>query len=87
MTAGEARDQKGAQTDRDKSSAASVRQPPVRLCCMRRHDGPVCPDGKVMCCLCFGRFAVEELNVSDGTPEDVCVACAENERRAAANGW
>lgn len=60
---------------------------PVRLCCGQRHYGAQCPDGKVMCCLCFGRFPVEELNVTDGSPEDVCVTCAANERMAAANGW
>lgn len=36
-------------------------QPPVRLCCGQRHFGPVCPDGKVMCCLCFQRFDRKDL--------------------------
>lgn len=43
---------------------------PVRLCCFKRHWGAICPDGKVMCCLCFDRFEQSELNV-----------CAENERK------
>ena len=52
-------------------------RPPVRLCCGQRHYGAVCPDGKVMCCLCFSRFEIAELNVTeDGTPEDVCRPCA-----------
>ena len=57
--------------------------PPVRLCCLQRHYGPVCPDGKVMCCLCFGRFEVSELSVTvDGDRQDVCVPCAEAEAAA-----
>jgi hypothetical protein len=56
---------------------------PVRLCCMQRHYGPLCPDGKVMCCLCFGRFALGDLNeTEDGTPEDVCRECAAKEAAA-----
>ncbi len=55
---------------------------PVRLCCGQRHNGPQCPDGKVMCCLCFDRFDLASLNVlADGTYEDVCKACAARERR------
>jgi len=57
---------------------------PVRLCCGQRHFGVVCPDGKVMCCLCFGRFTPDELSETvDGDKQDVCVPCAENERRMA----
>ena len=56
---------------------------PARLCCGKRHFGPVCPDGMVMCCLCFDRFEVSNLNVSeDGTPENVCKECAEMEANA-----
>jgi hypothetical protein len=44
---------------------------------MERHYGVVCPDGKVMCDLCFGRFDVSELSVTaDGDKQNVCVACA-----------
>lgn len=58
----------------------SMNEPPVRLCCGKRHLGPQCPDGKVMCCLCFERFEVAELNITaDGRPEDVCKQCAELE--------
>ena len=54
---------------------------PWRLCCGRPHRGSVCPDGLVMCCLCFDRFRVEELHkTDDGTPEDVCIMCAKAER-------
>lgn len=50
---------------------------PVRLCCGQRHYEAQCPDGLVMCCLCFSRFPVSELHVTgDGTPEDVCQGCA-----------
>lgn len=56
-------------------------QAPVRLCCFQRHYGSVCPDGLVMCCMCFKRFKIEELNVADnGKPEDVCKDCAEAEK-------
>lgn len=52
-------------------------KPPTRLCCGKKHYGVQCPDGKVMCCLCFSRFEVKDLNVTeDGRPEDVCVQCA-----------
>lgn len=59
-----------------------LNQPPVRLCCFQRHRGSTCPDGLVMCCLCFNRFPVSELNVVDGLPEDVCRKCAEEEQLA-----
>jgi hypothetical protein len=56
---------------------------PVRLCCGQRHWSAQCPDGLVMCCLCFERFPVEALNVTkDGRPEDVCKPCATHEREA-----
>lgn len=56
---------------------------PIKLCCMKRqseHRGPQCPDGKVMCCMCFDRFDVADLHVTDdGKPEDVCKPCAESD--------
>jgi hypothetical protein len=55
---------------------------PVRLCCGQRHHGPVCPDGKVMCCLCFERVDQEALNRnSEGKLGDVCKDCAEEEKQ------
>jgi hypothetical protein len=42
----------------------------------------VCPDGLIMCCLCFERVPMERLNRPDGWPEDVCVDCAEREKAA-----
>ena len=57
----------------------------VRLCCGKRHYGPMCPDGLVMCCICFGRFGTDQLNKDeDGQLEDVCKECAERERVVAA---
>ena len=51
---------------------------PVRLCCGQRHSGARCPDGLVMCCLCFERVPVDRLHHDhDGTPVDVCRPCAE----------
>ena len=57
---------------------------PVRACCGRRHWTVECPDGLVMCCLCFRRVQVDDLNVVGGHPEDVCKPCAEDEARAIA---
>lgn len=56
-------------------------QAPVRLCCGQRHFGPICPDGKVMCCLCFVRVDQDELHVDpkSGIKEDVCKPCAAEE--------
>lgn len=60
-------------------------QPPVRLCCGQRHLGPVCPDGWVMCCICFERKQPADLNATaNGQKEDVCKTCAEEEKRQAA---
>jgi len=48
---------------------------------MDRHYGPVCPDGKVMCCLCFERFEIKDLNkTNSGIPEDVCQMCHKEEQ-------
>jgi hypothetical protein len=51
--------------------------PPVRLCCGQPHSGAMCPDGKVMCCICFSRFPVGELHTDpvDGKKVDVCKGC------------
>lgn len=64
---------------------------PIRVCCGERHHGPVCPDGLVMCCLCFKRVPRERLNVleeGDGTEissapiyEDACRTCRARESR------
>ena len=49
---------------------------PVRLCCGQRHWTMQCPDGKVMCCLCFSRFDLDELHIDgDGQRENVCEPC------------
>lgn len=62
------------------SNPSSTPQAPVRLCCGQRHYGAQCPDGKVMCCLCFHRFNVSELSETvDGDKQDVCLECAEKE--------
>jgi hypothetical protein len=60
----------------------TLNEPPVRNCCFQRHWGVVCPDGKVMCCLCFERFELSELHVDDdGSREDVCLRCYEYEQQ------
>jgi hypothetical protein len=42
-------------------------------------------DGRVMCCICFERFRMDELNpVGDGKVEDVCKQCAADEMEIAA---
>jgi hypothetical protein len=57
--------------------------PPVKLCCFERHWGPVCPDGKVMCCLCFGRFNVGDLHMDADGPVDICTECYKKEKEYA----
>lgn len=53
---------------------------PVRLCCGTRHYGAACPDGKVMCCLCFHRFSQDELYRDEsGRSVNVCIKCYEDE--------
>ena len=55
---------------------------PIRLCCGQRHWTVACPDGLVLCGMCFHRKPIEEMNVlPDGARENVCVLCAEDERR------
>lgn len=53
-------------------------QTPVRLCCGRAHWGPVCPDGMVMCTICFGRWTTDELYIdAAGVTWDLCKGCGE----------
>lgn len=56
---------------------------PVRLCCMKRHYGVQCLDGLVMCCICFDRFAVEDLVIDpvDGKRLNVCKPCGAWDRK------
>lgn len=58
----------------------TLHDPPYRLCCGRPHWGVVCPDGKVMCELCFKRVNQEDLHRIEegdlqGMREDVCQKC------------
>lgn len=49
---------------------------PVRLCCGKRHYGVVCPDGMVMCQLCYDRFPKDKLfRDEEGYYHDICVEC------------
>lgn len=52
---------------------------PVKVCCGKRqseHSGAMCPDGTVMCCLCFGRFLTHQLATDEsGDKIDVCLNC------------
>jgi hypothetical protein len=52
---------------------------PVRLCCGQSHMTTQCSDGLVLCCICFGKFSVNQLHVTPNGPEDVCISCANNE--------
>jgi hypothetical protein len=50
---------------------------PVRICCGQSHWTVTCPDGRVMCCICFSRFEKEDLYVdATNTTWDVCQGCA-----------
>lgn len=66
-----------AEREVTEDSAAFV---PWRACCGQQHLIPQCPDGKVMCCLCFDRFDVADLHVTPDGTEDVCKMCWERER-------
>jgi hypothetical protein len=53
---------------------------PVRLCCGQRHSTVKCPDGLVMCCICFSRFPVTELHADEsGQLWDICQGCKRDE--------
>lgn len=55
-------------------------EPPVRSCCQQRHWGVVCPDGKVMCCICFDRVEQDQLHTNqDGVTENMCKSCGTQE--------
>lgn len=56
-------------------------EPPVRLCCGQRHWTAACPDGKVMCGLCFFRFSEDELFEDEEGRWDVCIGCHEHEEK------
>lgn len=51
---------------------------PFRSCCGKQHAGHVCPDGLIMCHLCFERFLPEHIDMSGYYP--ACVFCREEER-------
>ncbi len=55
--------------------------PPVRVCCGQRHSGPVCPDGRVMCAICFEKFNQDQLAVDskDGKLRNICRECDKRE--------
>ncbi len=54
------------------TSEHGLTTPPVRLCCGERHTGVVCPNGTVMCCVCFKSFLP-----TASTRYDVCPECVE----------
>lgn len=52
-------------------------QAPVRPCCGQRHWTIACPDGRVMCDLCYDRFELAGLYVdAAGTRWNICITCA-----------
>lgn len=71
-----------AALDRSDLESAEVVSPPIRVCCGQPHFGSVCPDGRVMCQLCFSRFPLDDLAVDDGDTIDVCAPCYEQEQEA-----
>jgi hypothetical protein len=59
----------------------SLREPPYRLCCGQQHWGPTCPDGLVMCQLCYERKTIDELHeLEDGYKENACQQCFDQEQ-------
>lgn len=61
--------------------------PPTRLCCGTRHWTVTCPDGLVMCCICFGRFPVNELHEVRAGHENVCLECQSHQGMAEARDF
>lgn len=58
----------------------SLNEPPFRPCCGQQHWGVVCPDGKIMCCLCYERVEKEDLHETEpGVYENVCQVCYDHE--------
>lgn len=49
---------------------------PTRLCCGQKHLGDVCPDGTIMCGICFGKFTAEQWDNECGC----CKECAIKEK-------
>jgi uncharacterized C2H2 Zn-finger protein len=62
-------------------------QAPIRLCCGQRHYSTRCPDGQVMCCLCFDRFNISELATEDDHPIDICKPCYEKDQKMYIEIW
>lgn len=61
---------------------SDLHEPPIRLCCMERHYGPVCADQHVMCQLCFIRVPITDLYVDshDGV-WDCCKSCGDHDAK------
>lgn len=58
---------------------------PVRPCCGQRHYGVRCPDGLVMCELCFERVSDDVLMGDEHDPSlrwDICQPCGFRENLA-----
>jgi len=54
---------------------------PARLCCGQRHWGVICPDGQVMCELCYMRYAQNDLYVDEDRQKwNICIGCELAER-------
>ena len=45
---------------------------PVRVCCGQRHSDIQCPDGLVMCCICFDRVPIDHLMMEGNSRIDIC---------------
>jgi hypothetical protein len=64
-------------------------EPPFRrLCCGQRHDGVQCPDGLVMCAICYNRVDPLHLNpLPEGGWENVCRMCHVEDRIQVLNSY
>lgn len=49
---------------------------------MQRHWDLPCPDGTVMCCLCFDKFEQDQLYEDEDGKWDMCRECGEEDRMA-----
>jgi len=54
----------------------------IRVCCGKIHETPVCPDGLVMCQLCFERVKRDKLHAENGVVFNICKKCEKMDKLA-----
>lgn len=63
-------------------------QPPIRLCCMTRHLGVLCPDDTFMCCMCFEKVPkADAWRDTEGQAWDCCKPCGDHDATSGKAGY